>query len=205
MDQKALFNEFINNLLTLFESEKGSKTLIVFAHNLSSFDGIFIMKYLFKFGKVTPLIHNGKLISITLRVNIKGHKNKTIIFKDSLLMLTISLRELCNSFKIENSKSYFPFLLNDLKYKGKFPDFSLFTGISLNEYLNLKNQFSNKIWNFKDEAIKYCELDCVSLHQIISKFSVLIFNEFRVDPIKLLTLPALAMKIYKTSFMPKDS
>ena len=72
-------------------------------------------------------------------------------------------------------------------------------------HLNLKNQFSNKIWNFKDEAIKYCELDCVSLHQIISKFSVLIFNEFRVDPIKLLTLPALAMKIYKTSFMPKDS
>ena len=37
-----IFNEFINNLLTLFEN--GSKTLTVYAHNLSKFDGIFILK-----------------------------------------------------------------------------------------------------------------------------------------------------------------
>jgi hypothetical protein len=201
MDQNKLFNDFIKHLLTQFEN--GNNTLTVYAHNLSEFDGVLLMKHLLNHGKTKPLIHNGKLISIKL--NIKGHKTKTIIFKDSLLMLPLSLRELCNSFKIEISKGYFPFLLNDLTYKGEFPKFELFTSLSLTEYLNLKNQYSNKIWSFKDEAIKYCELDCVSLHQVLTKFSELIFNEFKVDPIKVLTLPALAMKIWKTFYMPKDT
>ena len=204
-----LFKEFIHNLLTIFESELGSNTLIVYAHNLSGFDGNFILKHLLTFGKVKPLIHNGKLISITLKVNIKGlgsaHKGKTILFKDSLLMLPLSLRELCNSFNIQNSKGYFPVLLNDLNYKGIFPKFEFFKSISKTEYLNLKNQYTNHIWNFKEEAVKYCELDCVALHQIISKFSILIFNNFKVDPIKSLTLPALAMKIWKSFYMPNES
>jgi len=205
MNQLKLFNEFIHNLLTLFKYKKGSKSLIVYAHNLSRFDGVFIMKYLMSFGKVKPLMHNGKLISITLKVNIKGHKNKTIIFKDSFLMLPLSLRDLCNSFKIEAPKGHFPYLLNDLKYKGQFPDFKYFTSLSTNEYLNLKNQYHNKIWSFKDEAIKYCILDCKSLHEIISKYSVLIYNNFKVDPIKVLTLPALSMRIWKTFYMPKNT
>jgi hypothetical protein len=205
MNQIKLFNEFIHNLLSLFESEKGSRTMIVYAHNLSEFDGVFIMKYLMSFGEVKPLLHNGKLISIRLRVNIKGHKNKTIIFKDSFLMLPHSLRELCYSLKVVASKGYFPFLLNDLNYKGEFPEYKYFTSISLNEYLTIKNQFNNKIWSFKKEAVKYCELDCVSLHQVISKFSELVFNNFKTDPIKVLTLPSLAMKIWKTFYMPKDS
>jgi DNA polymerase type B, organellar and viral len=142
------------------------------------------MKHLVTFGKVKPLIHNGKLISIKLKVDIKGHKGKTIIFKDSFLRLTDSLRELCNSFKVETAKGYFPYLLNDLNYKGLFPEYKFFTSLSTTEYLNLKNQYTNKIWSFKNEAIKYCELDCVSLHQIISEFSILIYNNFKVDPIK---------------------
>lgn len=163
------------------------------------------MKHLFSFGKVKPLLHNGKLISITLRIDIKGYKNKTIIFKDSLLMLPLSLRQLCESFKIDLAKGYFPYLLNDLNYNGEFPKFEYFTSLSLNEYLNLKNIYLNKIWNFKSEAIKYCELDCVSLHQVITKFSELVFKDFKIDSIKVLTLPSLAMKIWKTHFMPKDS
>nr|AQU12774.1 DNA polymerase [Thelephora ganbajun] len=206
MDQKKLFKEFIHNLLSLFEHEKGDLSMIVYAHNLSGFDGVFLMNHLLTFGKVKPLIHNGKLISIKLIVEIKGHKNKRIIFKDSFLMLPLSLRELCNSFNVENPKGVFPFLLNDLTYKGQFPEYKFFSSISLTEYLNLKNQYSKKIWSFKNEAIKYCELDCVSLHQIISKFSILIYNTFKVDAIKkALTLPSLAMRIWKTFFMPKDT
>ena len=201
MDQTKLFNDFIKHLLTQFEN--GNNTLTVYAHNLSEFDGVLLMKHLLNHGKTKPLIHNGKLISIKL--NIKGHKGKTIIFKDSLLMLPLSLRELCNSFKIEAPKGYFPYLLNDILYKGQFPKYELFTSLSLTEYLNIKNQYLNKIWNFKNEAIKYCELDCKCLHEVLTKFSLLIFKEFKVDPIKVLTLPSLAMKIFKTLFMPKDT
>ena len=138
------------------------------------------MKHLINFGEVKPLIHNGKLISIKLRINIKGHKGKTIIFKDSFLMLPLSLRDLGKSFKVEVSKSYFPYLLNDINYKGQFPEYNLFTNISLTEYLDLKNINNNKIWNFKDEAIKYCILDSVSLHQILTEFTTLIFNKFKI-------------------------
>ena len=62
---------------------------------------------------------------------------------------------------------------------------------------------NNKIWNFKDEAIKYCKLDCKCLHEIMTKFNELIFNEFSINVHNVLTLPALAMKIFKTKFMPR--
>jgi hypothetical protein len=154
MNQFKLFNEFIHNLLSLFEN--GNNTLTVYAHNLSEFDGVLILNHLLKYGKTKPLLHNGKLISITLKLNIKGHQNKTIIFKDSLLMLPLSLRQLCDSFKVDNPKGIFPYLLNDILYKGEFPKYELFTSLSLNEYLNLKNQYSNKTWSFKDQAINCC-------------------------------------------------
>lgn len=163
------------------------------------------MKHLLSVGKVVPMLFNGKLISIKVRINIKGYKGKTIIFKDSYLMLPLSLRQLCNSFKVDSVKGYFPFKLTDISYKGTFPNYELFTSLSLPEYLDIKNLHSNKIWSFKKEAIKYCKLDCLSLHQILTKFSELIFKEFKVDPIRSLTLPALAMRIYKTHFMPADT
>jgi len=198
-NNKALFTSFLDQLLSKIQIRT---TTYIYAHNLSGFDGIFLMRHLLEYGKLEPLLHNGKLISIKLQIK---DDNKTIIFKDSFLMLPLSLRKLCKAFNIENFKGYFPFLLKDLTYKGEFPKFEFFTSLPLTEYINLKNQYSNKIWSFKEEAIKYCELDCVSLHQIISKFSILIFKEFKIDPIKVLTLPALAMKIWKTFYMPKDT
>jgi len=61
------------------------------------------------------------------------------------------------------------------------------------------------MWNFQLEAIKYCKLDCKTLHDILTKFNELIFNEFKVNVHKPLTLPALAMRIYKTQYMPADT
>ena len=60
-------------------------------------------------------------------------------------------------------------------------------------------------WSFKDEAIKYCKLDCLSLHQILIKFNELIFSNFKVNIEGSLTLPSLAMRIYKALFMPEES
>ena len=165
------------------------------------------MKHLLPFGEVKPIIFNGKLISITLKLNVKGHMCKVITFKDSMLMLPLSLSQLSKSFKIESPKGSFPFLLNDLNYNGQFPDFKFFTSLTLIEYNKFKNEFMNvnKIWDFKIEAIKYCKLDCLSLYQVMSKFSNLVYKEFKVDPFSVLTLPSLAMRIWKTFYMPKDT
>jgi hypothetical protein len=111
---------------------------------------------------------------------------------------------LCKAFNITSPKGYFPFNLTDVFYTGVLPQFEYWTGISMQQYSLMKNE-SNKIWNFKDEAIKYCKLDCLTLHEILTKFNELIFNEFKVNIQKALTLPALAMRIYKTHFMPADT
>ena len=203
LDQKVLFTSFIKQLVTFFI--KGNNTITVYAHNLSGFDGIFLMKNILELGKVTPLLNNGKIITITLKLNIPGNKNKTIVFRDSLLLLPHSLRILCKAFKIDVPKGHFPFLLNDIFYKGVLPKFELWTGLELSEFTKLLNKYANIEWNFKEEAIKYCKLDCATLHQILVQFNLLIFTHFKVNIINSLTLPALAMRIYKIHFMPKDT
>jgi hypothetical protein len=201
LNQEELFSIFIDQLLTLFTK---SNKLVVYAHNLSGFDGIFLLKHLFKLGKVEPLLFHGRLISIKVKLNIVGYTDKTIIFKDSYLLLPLSLRRLCKAFNVESIKGYFPFKLTNIFYIGILPKIEYWTGIDTNIYNNLLSEYS-KGWNFKNEAIKYCQLDCKCLFDILIKFNELIFSEFQVNIHKSLTLPALAMRIYKVNFMPKDT
>jgi hypothetical protein len=52
LSQDDLFKGFFNQLLTFFT--KGN-TLLVYAHNLSNFDGIFLLNKLISYGKLEPL------------------------------------------------------------------------------------------------------------------------------------------------------
>lgn len=201
MDQKTLFTSFFEQLLSKI---KPGKTY-VYAQNLSGFDGIFLMKHLLSFGKVTPLF-NGKIISIKVKVTGNNKSDtKTIVFKDSYLLLPLSLRKLCEAFEVESSKDYFPFKLMNIFYKGILPKLENWSGIPLNDYEKLLKEYTGVEWNFKQEAIKYCKLDCLALHQILVKFNELIFKEFHINIDKSLTLPSLAMRIYKTHYMPENS
>ena len=163
------------------------------------------MKHLLPFGKVQPLIFNGKIISIKVKLNLIGYTNKTIIFKDSMLLLPLSLRLLCGAFNISISKGYFPFGLNNILYKGILPKLELWKNIPNNEYASLIAEFASKIWDFQAESIKYCKLDCQSLHEVLVTFNELIFSHFNINAHKSLTLPALAMRIYKTHYMPENT
>jgi DNA polymerase type B, organellar and viral len=211
----TMFSDFINTLLSL------KHITTVYAHNLSSFDGVLLLKYLITYKtlnagqsvKVEPLIHNGKIISITLRIleeyiNEKGKTSNKIIrsisFNDSLLLLPMSLRKLCKSFSIPLAKGFFPVLFNDIHYVGPIPHYSYWTDITYDEWQEFAQQYGDR-WSFKEEAIKYCILDCYSLFQVLIKFNELVFGEFKINVFSSLTLPALAMKIYKALYMPKDS
>ena len=59
------------------------------------------------------------------------------------------------------------------------------------------------IWSLKNEAIKYCDLDCKSLFEVISNFAEKIFNLFKVNTSTTPTLPGVAMKTYRTGFIPE--
>jgi len=181
------------------------KNYRVYLHNFSKFDGYFLIKYLAQLGYCEPIIHKGKIISC----NFTSHKHSvSITFMDSYLILPSSLKNLCKSFDVKDPKGIFPYNLYDINYSSKLvPDFKYFSNITIDEYNAYKDSFvkGNKIWNFKDEAIKYCELDCISLFQILSKFNTLIFKKFKLNIIKYPTLPSLSFNLFRTHYLKKDT
>lgn len=208
--QKYMFTIFIEKLL----SPEFKNVKYVYAHNLSGFDGFFLLKHLFSYdkAKVEPLLFNGKIISIKFIVeDSKWTKSntRTIIFKDSYLMLPLGLRKLCKAFSIDNPKSYFPFLLNDIHYKGVVPKLEYWFGITKDEHDKIRANFNingmDTVWSFMDEAIKYCNIDCRCLFDILVKFNELVYTQFNLNIHDSLTLPSLAMKIFKSQFMPADT
>jgi len=176
------------------------KNYKVYFHNFSKFDGYFLVKYLSKIGNCDPIIHKGRIISVKFNYN-----EYNIVFKDSYLLLPSSLRKLGNSFKIESPKGIFPFSLTDVNYKGDVPDIKYFINVSTDDYNKYKNLFIGKIWSFRKEAIKYCELDCISLFQILNKFNSLIFDRFKLNINNYPTLPSLSFAIFRSQYLKKDS
>lgn len=102
-------------------------------------------------------------------------------------------------------KSIFPhrFITNrNLNYIGPVPAFCFFDGITETEYNDYASKFNNN-WSFKNESIKYCENDCISLYEVMQKYIVMIFDLFKNNVNKCPTLPSLAWQIFRSNFPPK--
>jgi len=174
----------------------------IYIHNLARFDGIFLLRILVNLGECKPIIHKDKLIQIGFR-----YKDYDITFRDSKQLLLQSLRDLGKSFRVESQKSIFPYTFvneNNLNYNAWLPEFKYFDNISELEYNNYSNEFEGTTWNLQNETIKYCIIDCISLHEIIFKFNELIFEHFKINIHKYSTLSALAYAIFRSVFMEKD-
>jgi thiol-disulfide isomerase/thioredoxin len=184
---------------------------IVYVHNLSLFDSIFLLSPL------SELLNSYKDIKIIKRdekiIILQYNKDKTSIqFRDSMLLLPVSLKKLSNTFNSENEqKDIFPYDFVkdniDLNYTGDIPKFQYFNNITEMQYKDYALKFSlnnNSLWSLKDEAIKYCIKDCTSLFNVIVNFNKLIFNKFSVNIHKYPTLSSLALGIYRSSFLSKD-
>ncbi len=116
--------------------------------------------------------------------------------------------KLAKRFNVEN-KGIFPYYLSDLDCKVSFPEYKYFDNkkVSLELYEKVKLEYfrENKEWNFKDEAIKYCEQDCRSLHQTLSKYNELFFSNFKINIHKYPTSSSLAFANYRTNFMKEEN
>ena len=150
----------------------------VYIHNLSNFDGIFLLKTLaelldsekYKIS-VTPVLRDGSFISIKIKFD-----KYSISFRDSYLLLPISLRELSSQFKVEHPKTIFPhnFLndkfnpnlksQNDLNYVGPVPALNYFGDLSTNE--NVKSIVENYS-NFLEGYLKSADEG----PEIVNKFN----------------------------------
>lgn len=211
--------DIIKNAIKYILSPKYNK-YIVYIHNFSYFDSVFILKILTELNlNMGVIIRNNKFIDL----KIKYGKSHVIWFRDSYLILQSSLKKLSESFKVD-SKSIFPFnFLNlsyiDLNYSGKVPDKIYFGNLTMEEYKKYYDYYINKqmniglgeaeseegnIWNLKRELIKYCEQDVVSLYQVIDKFRLEIWEKYRNDINKYPTLPSLALSIFKSNYLKKE-
>ena len=58
------------------------------------------------------------------------------------------------------------------------------------------------LWKIKIQ--NYCEVDCVSLYQVLIKFRDLIINKFNIDILKYPTIPSLSFAIFRMHYL-KDN
>jgi phage antirepressor YoqD-like protein len=180
----------------------------VYIHNLAGFDGYFIIKELSNLGILTPIIHDGKIISLKLSFsNANETKYFSLLFLDSLQLLLTGLKKLCKAFNLDIDKGLFPhkfITANNLSYIGAIPSYDQFINLKYDEYEEYSKLF-NDDWSLRDEAIKYCQRDCLTLYQIMNKFNDLMFNNLHIDMTKYPTISSLAMALFRMHYLNEDT
>ena len=201
MDDKEMLDDIFNVLLS-----KNYSGRFVYIHNGAKFDMNFLVNYLLerKDIKLEPLYKDGLFLSLTIKFGKKFSNSLTI--RDSYLLLPSSLSKLGKSLDVKCQKDIYPYFFtkpHKLKYEGNVPDYDYFDHkkVYLSDYNNYVYRFKNSKWNLKNETISYCEKDCVSLYQVIKKFSDLIFDKLKVSIFKAPTLASLTFMIYRTKYL----
>lgn len=181
---------------------------VVYVHNLSGFDAVFLVKVLGELQDATSQVKVNivKRDSAIINITITFVNRYVVSIRDSLLMLPSSLKKLAKSFKVED-KGVFPYAFAntvDLDYKGSIPDLKYFN-LSEEEYLLHVLDYNAteflKTWSLKDETIKYCTQDCVTLYQVLVEFNKLIFKMFKVNINRFPTLPSVAYGVFRSKYL----
>jgi DNA polymerase type B, organellar and viral len=181
-----------------------------YAHNMSEFDGILILKSLMKtkekhgFNIKVYSNNDGKIISIDISKKLKNKKSVKISVLDSCLLLPLNLKDLGTVFNCEVDKGIFPYeFINEdsIVYKGNVPDFVFYSKyLSWEEYINLKNSFDGHLWDAKIQTLLYLEKDLLSLFEVIMKFKEIIFYKFGVNITRVRTISGLAFLIFTSNY-----
>ena len=170
---EILWNEFFDYL----DSNLKLKNNTVFVHNLGSFDGIFLYKYLVnKYSEKnvkTILDDNNRFICVSVKLS-----KVEVTFKDSLRIFPCSLEELANIFSIEGKLGC---------YKPEYNSIDLFNNTQLLE-----------------EFIKYGCQDSKCLYDSLICAQKLYFDKYHVDITSIVSIPSLAFKIFRLNFLDTE-
>lgn len=181
----------------------------VYMHNLSKFDINFMLGKISNImDKIEPTIKDGNFINLAVSKN--GVK---LNFRDSMLILPASLKNLALSFLNKQEKMIFPHdFVNDsnLKYIGATPDIKYFTSkgslledgtkkpsITPEQY----KEYFRDTWNLMETAISYCENDVKILYDILNVYNTEIYDKFAINLSKTSTISSLAFKIFRTHYL----
>lgn len=184
------------------------------AHNLSGYDGYFILQGLVKEGICPKIIPRGGKV---LLLSIPGKKIK---FIDSLLFVPIALRKLPGCFGMSKEllrKGDFPHRMNCeqyMNYEGSMPPKELWwcpDSYTDEQRVDFEDWYAGKVesgyvFNFKNEIVDYCINDVKVLRICMNSFQDE-FQETRVvDPFhKCITLPSACMRVFHTHFLTENT
>jgi DNA polymerase type B, organellar and viral len=185
----------LSNYLTNFMTHKYHKFRI-YAHNLSNFDGVFILYALYFIEsyniKVIPTRRDNKLIPIKVLFDYDGKYNRYrnhIIFHDSYSILLSSLDKLSKTFLYDS------------------PDLMKLENKEILEILTNREVRIQKIYNkpkydyFIHQLYNYSKRDCISLANVLFRFAVLINEKWTINIHNYPTISSLAIAIYLTHYL----
>nr|WVH37928.1 DNA polymerase [Dichomitus squalens] len=176
LSEKGVTKLWFNYFSYLF-SKLDDKLNIIFVHNLGRFDGVFIQKHIskaFDLSSIESTIDESNRF-ITIKVVNNG---RTFIFIDSLRIFPVSLNNLCKVFNIP----------------GKLVDY--------NPDWNDRSILSNK--NELSKIIEYAKQDSLALFNALKEGQQFYINKYKVDITSIVSLPSLAMKIFRLCFQYLD-
>lgn len=196
------------NYLTL--PKRQFKDIIILAHNLKSYDGIFLLRYMVERLKWMPeLITRGNKIN-----QMRIHHLK---FIDSLNFFPMALSKLPKTFNLSANlaKGFFPHLFNTSQnkdYVGCLPPKASYHPDSMS--VEQKSQFdtwydelfhSNYIFNMKEEIVRYCINDVTILRQACHKFKDIFMRENNVDVFNVSsTIASACMYLFRQNFLQEN-
>lgn len=189
--QIRILKEFFNH----FISKKYDK-YVLYAHNLSSFDGVLILEslvYLCEENgyKLDPCIKDNSIKSITIKFGLreKGRGYRySITFHDSLLLLLTSLDKLSKTFLKDHPE------LQKMDNK-KLLEYLLYEDVRVNT--------TNEA-EILSQLELYCERDSLALAYIIESFANMIYERFKLNIHDYMTLSSLALAIYRSNYLKSD-
>ena len=206
-EQEALWREdccwqFIKKLEKLAWIPAGKKKMkerpvIVLFHNLKGFDGVFILKTLYKHGWcVTDQFSMG--------AKVLSFKTGPITFKDSLCFLPFPLSAFPGTFKItELKKGYFPHMFNTpdhQNYVGSIPPKHYYDpdGMKPNDKAAFECWYvaQTGTFDFKKELLEYCQSDVELLKEGCKAFTEQFSKEARFNPFEKCMTIAAACNLY---------
>ena len=139
------------------------------------------------------------ILKVTIKRKKSGSNNRydSITICDSYPILTSSLSKLCKDFNVSIHKGNFPYSFvneNTLFYKGITPDYYHYSDqLSPEEY----EKYVTETWDFKEESIKYLELDIISLYSVLKTANYSLWFNYKVNLTDGITISGLANKIFR--------
>ena len=192
------FFSFLDKLVPdILDSQKSKKFInyTIFVHNLGSFDGLFIFKYLILLRDSslidTLLDDKNKFVRITYtsfgeinemdsqRSENRGYQEEKRVnfnFVDSYRIFPISLDKLCGMFNDGEGKTN--------SYNPKFNDISFLDDKDLLE-----------------EFIEYSKNDSLVLYKSMSNAQTIYYSKYEIDITTVLSTSTLSLKIFKKKFL----